>query len=292
MLQSIRDNTRGWIGYTIVAVLVVPFALFGVYNYFTGGSNPPVAEVEGEEITSQQLDQAVQQQRQRLQQMLGDQYDPSMFGGGELRRQALNELIDTAVLDAFAGEHGLRLTDQALRQQIQGQSFFQVDGAFSPERYRAVLQQNNLTPERYEAQLRREGAAGQLQRGVSGSVFVTDAELARFVALQRQQRDIAWLRVAGSYFAGELQPNEAALRAYYQANKSLWERPREVRLAYVELSPKPWPSGRTSARRRCEIAMNPSAIPAIRRVASGGCNTSSLRAPRPKARKAPGRASA
>ncbi|MFB4205165.1 Peptidyl-prolyl cis-trans isomerase D [wastewater metagenome] len=236
MLQAIRDNTRGWIAYVIVAVLIVPFALFGVYNYFTGGSNPPVAEVAGHEITSQQLDRAVQQQRRRLQQMLGDQYDPSMFGDGVLRRRALDNLIDSTVLDSYAREHGLRLTDAALRRQIRSQQAFQANGEFSQQRYQAVLRQNGMTPEQYEARLRQQGATGQLRQGVTGSVIVTDEQLARFVALQRQQRNVAWLRVDAAAFRDQVSVDGDTLREYYDAHTDAWQRPQQVRLAYVSLS--------------------------------------------------------
>ncbi len=236
MLQAIRDVTKGWVAYVIVAVLIVPFALFGVYNYFTGGSNPPIAKVEGREITRQQLDQAVQQQRQRLRRMLGEQYDPAMFEGEALRRQALEELINSTVVDAFAEREGLRLTDEGLRDYISQQAAFQVQGEFSPERYQTVLRQNGLTPERYEAQLRRQYAASQLPQAVSSSAVVTDEELARFVALQRQQRDVAVLRVPRQAFSESFTADEETLRDYYQSHKDRWRRPEQVKLAFIELS--------------------------------------------------------
>ncbi|WP_435100419.1 SurA N-terminal domain-containing protein [Arhodomonas sp. AD133] len=236
MLQAIRDVTRGWVAYVIVAVLIVPFALFGVYNYFTGGSNPPIAKVEGREITRQQLDQAVQQQRQRLRRMLGEQYDPAMFEGEALRRQALEELINSTVVDAFAEREGLRLTDEGLREYISQQAAFQVEGEFSAERYQTVLRQSGLTPDRYEAQLRRQYAASQLPQAVSTSAVVTDEELARFVALQRQQRDVAILRVPRQAFGEAFTADEETLRDYYQSHKDRWRRPEQVKLAFIELS--------------------------------------------------------
>ena len=35
MLQKLRDKTTGWIAGVILALLVIPFAFFGVENYFT-----------------------------------------------------------------------------------------------------------------------------------------------------------------------------------------------------------------------------------------------------------------
>jgi|GEM_PF-4461001 len=66
MLLSIRDRTSGWIAYVIVGLLVIPFALFGLYNYVGNGGPQVVATVGDAEITRTQLDQAYQQRQSEL----------------------------------------------------------------------------------------------------------------------------------------------------------------------------------------------------------------------------------
>ena len=54
MLQNIRDRATGWIAYVIVIGISIPFALWGIDQYFTGG-NIIVAEVNDTKISAEKL---------------------------------------------------------------------------------------------------------------------------------------------------------------------------------------------------------------------------------------------
>ena len=56
MLQDIRDNSQGVVTKVIIGLIVAVFALWGVESSIGGFvASPSVAEVNGEEITEQQL---------------------------------------------------------------------------------------------------------------------------------------------------------------------------------------------------------------------------------------------
>ena len=56
MLQTINDKAKGWVAYTVVGLIAVPFALFGISSYLDGGSGGLIAaKVNGEEIPAQQV---------------------------------------------------------------------------------------------------------------------------------------------------------------------------------------------------------------------------------------------
>ena len=211
MLQAIHDRAKGWLAYVIVGLLIIPFAFVGVYNYFTGGSNPVVAEAGGVEITRAELDQAYQRQQARLREALGERYDPALFEEEALRRQVLQQLIDRALLLEYVRDSGLRTTDEALRAALMAEPAFQADGRFSSAQYRSVLARNNLTPEGYEAQLRRDEALRQLQDAVARGTVVTDADVRRFVSVAGQERSVDWLRVPVSAFRDQVEVNVAGV---------------------------------------------------------------------------------
>ncbi|MBA1148390.1 SurA N-terminal domain-containing protein [Ectothiorhodospiraceae bacterium WFHF3C12] len=236
MLQDIRDRSRGWLAYVIVGVIAVPLVLFGVYNYFTTGGEGPVAEVGDQEISSRQVSNAYQRQMAQLRQMLGENFDPGMIDEQTMRRRALEQLIDQAVLRGYARDAGLRIGDAALGQLIRSQEVFFQDGAFSRERYRQVLAENQLSPEAYEQDLRVRQGINQLQQGLSESVVVTEADLAQMVALERQRRALAFLRVTAKAFTDQVSVSEAEIEAFYQDNQARFQQPERVRLDYVELT--------------------------------------------------------
>ncbi|MDN5869310.1 MAG: SurA N-terminal domain-containing protein [Nitrococcus sp.] len=236
MLQTIRDRAKGIVAYIIVGLLIIPFALFGVYNYFTGGSNPPAATVNGIDITRSELDNAVQRQQAQLRELLGDRYDPALFDEERLRRQVLDRMVDQAVLLHFVRRQGLRITDDSLRSIIRSQPYFLVDGRFSGERYRTVLQQNGYSTEQYEAQLRREHLLRQLEFAIAATSVITQHDVAQFVALERQSRNLAWLRIDAAGFRDQSQVDKKAVQHYYDTHKQALRHPAQVKISYIELS--------------------------------------------------------
>lgn len=222
--------------YTIVGLLIIPFALFGVYNYFTGGSNPTVASVNGAKITRAELSTAVQRQRAQLRAVLGEQYNPAMFDDGGLRGQVLDRMINQAVLLQFVRSHGFRITDEALRSFIRSQPIFHVNGRFSSERYRRVLRQNGYSAAQYEAQLRQQLLLQQLQRSIAATAVITKHDVAQFVALKRQARNLAWLRVDSADFRDQIQVSDKAIQHYYATHKQAFKQPAKVKISYIVLS--------------------------------------------------------
>ena len=59
MLQDIRNNFQGTFAKIVIAIICIPFVLFGVESLFGGGAGNKVAEIDGEVITSQDLNQAI-----------------------------------------------------------------------------------------------------------------------------------------------------------------------------------------------------------------------------------------
>lgn len=68
----------------------------------------------------------------------GDQYSELAANEGykkTLRQQVLNRLIDEALLDQYARELKLGISDEQVKQAIFADPAFQVDGKFDNSRY-------------------------------------------------------------------------------------------------------------------------------------------------------------
>jgi peptidyl-prolyl cis-trans isomerase D len=236
MLLAIRDRAKGWLAWVIIVLIAIPFAFFGVYSYLTGGGTPNVAaRVNDVEISVTQVNNAYRQQRQQLEQMFGDRLDPRMFDDRQLRLNAVEELIRETLLTEYVRSRGFRISDSQLAAIIRGQEAFHVDGRFSADRYRQLLSANMMSPEMYEARVRRGQALEQLQGAVFGSAMVTDADVDRLIRIERQQREFAYLTVSLKAFNRPEAVSEEKVVAFYEANPALFQRPEEVRLEYVVL---------------------------------------------------------
>jgi peptidyl-prolyl cis-trans isomerase D len=67
MLDAIRKLTQGWLAKVILAIITIPFALFGIESYLKdAGSDVAVATINGDKITIQEFSNAIETTRNRL----------------------------------------------------------------------------------------------------------------------------------------------------------------------------------------------------------------------------------
>jgi len=234
MLQNIRDNSQGWIAKTIIGVIVALMALTGFDAIFQATtSRNDAAKVNGEEISQNELSQAVDMQRRQLMQQLGKDFDASLLDEKMLRESALKGLIDRKLLLQGAENSKFAFSEAALDQVILQTPEFQVDGKFSSERFDQVIRQLGYSRMQFRQMLAQEMLIGQLRAGLAGSGFVTDAQVLAFARLEKQTRDFATLNVKADPAAVKLTDDE--VKAYYDEHAKEFMTPDQVIIDYLEL---------------------------------------------------------
>lgn len=121
MMDNLRTAANSVVLKIIFGIIIVSFILTGVSGYLIGGGKNYAAKVNGREIGRGQFENAVASERNRMQQQLGDQF--SELAANEnymktMRQQVLNRLIDESLLDQYARELGLSISDEQVKQAI------------------------------------------------------------------------------------------------------------------------------------------------------------------------------
>ncbi|KXU38597.1 peptidylprolyl isomerase [Ventosimonas gracilis] len=238
MLQNIRDNSQGWIAKTIIGVIVLLLSLTGFEAIFGGfRSGSLAAKVNGEAISQNELEQAVQiqaaQLAQQLSERLGVNFDASRLDEKELRESALRGLIERRLLLQNASEEKLRFSAQSLDQLILQTPEFQQDGKFSAERFDQAVRSMGYSRMQYRSLLEAEMLIAQMRLGWVSSGFVTDEEVQAFARLERQTRSFASLRFATE--PEQVKVSDEDIRAWYQAHPDDYMSPEQVVVQYLEL---------------------------------------------------------
>ena len=236
MLLAIRDKAHGWIAWVIVILISIPFALWGIQEYLGVGGDPVVVEVDGVEITQNEIDASMQRYRSALRERLGAAYNPDMFPDRLVREQVLRSMIRDVVLAQTATGLGLRAGDEMVRAQILDVPAFQRAGSFDPAAYKSAISMQGYTPAAFEARLRDDLATSILESGIRSGAVVTDVEVDDFVRLRDQKRDIAYVTVEAAGFLGDSDPADEEIQAFYDQNSSRFMQPERVRIAYIELN--------------------------------------------------------
>jgi peptidyl-prolyl cis-trans isomerase D len=195
VLQVIRERLSGILAFLIFGILIIPFTFVGVDSYFTTNAANNVAKVNDVEITTNEFTQGFQNYRSRMQSMMGENFDPEYFDQPIVRRQYLDSLIDQELVKQVSEQAGLAVDDEHLAAAIRDTQAFQVDGVFNAEVYQSRLEAQGSSPAEFESRMRAQLLLGQFPDAITTSAITTDAELARFVALEDQQRSFKALVV-------------------------------------------------------------------------------------------------
>ena len=220
----------------LLALIVLPFAFWGIDSYRRGASSSQdVADVAGMKITVQDFVQAQRDQQERLRAALGRNFDPALFDTPEQRAALLDQMIEQRLLALHSARSRLVVTDQQLREIINGMPEFQENGHFSKSRYDALLRAQGMNDVIFESRLRRDVELQQLNSAVAESSLVSKAETARLLAITRQEREVSEVVYSLDQFAREVKLAPDAVKNYYDSHPGEFLVPEQVRAEYAVL---------------------------------------------------------
>lgn len=234
MLQSIRDRVSGIIAYTIVILISIPFALWGIQEYFGGGGDQVVAEVNGEEIPAQAFNRELQRQRNALLQAFGGRLPPG-FDERVLRQRALDALVRQYLLNQEVDRLGYSVSDGQLAEAIQAIPQFHEDGRFDPQRYDLVLRQQQRSKVEFERMVRQQLRLEQYEGGLGDTAFLPPEQVEDYQRLRDQKRQLRYFVVEPDLEAVKAALTDDEIRAYYEKHLEAFQRPEQIRVQYVRV---------------------------------------------------------
>ena len=236
MLQSFRDNIKGFTAIFLIGLLTIPFAFVGVDSLFMSGSAAETAlVVNGESISELKVQRAIAGERNAILQA-NPGLDVELLEDQLLRPRAEQQLIAAALLGQAARDSGMAVTPKAIAQQLSQIEAFQSNGQFDPDRYRYVIQNQGYTSKEFKNTLAEDLLNQQLTSGFLNSAFVTGQEIAELAEIIEQQRDYYYLTLSAQQRAAAVEVESAAVEAYYTENAAQFTQPEQVSIEYIELS--------------------------------------------------------
>lgn len=237
MLQNFRDNLHGATKGVLIAIIIVPFALFGVDALFMSGSAvEEAANVNGETITELRLQQAVVLQKQQILNRY-ENIDPTLVDEDQLRAPVMQQLIRQKVVEQAAVDQGMGVDKKTLYRILLEVPDFQTDGKFDTERYEFVLRQMGYSPTSYNKLLTTDMVTNQFMQGVAATGFSTLQESKLLAGITEQTRDYYYLTIPRAPLLDTIEVAEADIESYYTANQDEFRSEEKLVVEYVELTP-------------------------------------------------------
>ncbi|MFA6149332.1 MAG: SurA N-terminal domain-containing protein [bacterium] len=235
MLSNLRRNKGSWAIKIILSFIALTFIWWGVGTYSERDRNV-AATVGGETITTSDLDEAVAGLEKTYREVYGPAFTPEMAKALNLKKQAMDSLVQRKILLAEAGKMGLSATDEEVQREIAAVPAFQQNGQFSEERYRSVLSYNRVGTAEFEASKRVEITLKKIEGLLGAGALVPDTEAREL--FQVASRKIRLLVVTAD--PGKVKteaPTEGEILAKYEQAKERFRASARVKLAVAAFTP-------------------------------------------------------
>ena len=235
MLEGIRRYQYSW-------QVQVPFAILAIVMAFWGfgaglfNTVHPIATVNGRQILGDQVDREATQIRETVQQMYGANAQ-AVLKSINLRKEAVDRLIEQQLIGEEARHLGISISDEALQEKITKEPVFQRDGQFDFDTYQDVLRNANLLPAEYENDERDGMIAETLRNMIDSGVQVSDDEARHAYNLANEKIAVRYVEFAFSDFSAKISPTESQIADYYKQNSDQFREPERIKLSYIHYEP-------------------------------------------------------
>ena len=238
MFDYVRKHTK--ILMFMMFLLIIPaFVLVGIDGYQRfDESGSAVARVGSRDITQAEWDFAHQSELERIQ-ASAPTLDVKLLDSPQARYASLERLVRERVLAEAADKLHMVTSDTRLARELQQNptiaSLRRPDGSLDVERYRQLVSSQGLTPEGFEARVRRDLSLRQVERGVVGSVLVAPAIADVALGAFFEKREAQIVTLPASDFTAKVTPTDQEIEAYYKSHPAEFQAPESVNIEYLVL---------------------------------------------------------
>ena len=238
MFEFVRKHTK--IMMFVMFLLIIPsFVLFGMDGYTQyREKGQAVAKVNGEDITQAEWDAVHKGEIDRIRAQRPE-IDVKLLDTPEARYASLERIVRDRVLLVAVDKLKLQTSDGKLARELRQDptigSLRLPDGTLDKDRYKQLAAGQGLTPEGFEARVRRDLSLAQVQGVIANSGFSAPKQANVSLGAYFERREIQFVRFAPADYAGKIAPTDAELDAFYKGNASLFKAAESANIEYVVL---------------------------------------------------------
>lgn len=233
MLQNIRDRATGWIAYVIVIGISIPFALWGIDQYFTGG-NIIVAEVNDTKISAERLNGEYQDRLREMQSIISKDEDEAELQKKIIKRTVLDELIDSVIVREFVNENKFQISEKSLIKDIRNNKIFHSNNKFSSKIYKALLDRQGIKTTDYERIRKSELKTLQFYNNIVQSSFIPSQNIKLLKQLKYQTRNFKILSLSYNDFINDKEVfSEDQKKDFFVKYKNIFAMPEKININYI-----------------------------------------------------------
>lgn len=223
LFRSREKSVRVLLG-VLLGVVALSMLVYLIPGGFGSGSDTSgqnvIAAVGDKKVTTADVQrrlQAITRGQTNLPQGILGMYAPML----------MNQLIEERAMAYKAREMGLRVSDAEVGDTIVNEFAPQMGGKFDTNLYQAWLSQQGLTPAEFEQSQRESMLAGRLETLEMQSLIVSDEEARAEYQRKNLKVGLQYLEFQGKDFTAKVNKDPAAVKAYFDKNRSAFRIPEK-----------------------------------------------------------------
>ena len=149
MLNTLRKSVAGPFVKLLIGILILSFAVWGIQDIFGNYKNSVAMEIDGNEISLDELVNEYNYQLSTISSQLNKQisFDESMALG--IDKIAIENLIRKMILQIELNKYGINIPEEFIAQKIVNDDAFKSEGVFNKARYTQLLSFSGYTEESF-----------------------------------------------------------------------------------------------------------------------------------------------
>ncbi len=228
MLGSIRKFSKTFMAKIFIAIIALPFILWGMGDIFRSGKQNVLAEINNERISSKEFISYIQKIELSKEQV-------ENFGKSQILENILSNYLSEKIIEIESENKGIKLTDKSLKNIIISDKSFQRDNKFLRVEYEKFLLKNGYSAYTYEKYIKGLEIKAQLLNFYSGGIKLPDFIIEDFFYKDNHSKKINYLNLSNIYSKKII--SEQEIKKFYNENKDLFKE-KFISFKYMKLTPE------------------------------------------------------
>ncbi len=236
ILGLMRKHAKSWIIKFIIVIISLVFILYFGYS-FRAQRGLRIAKVNGDIITKAELQNEYDRLYRVFKRAYGDLWNEKIAKILNLKRLALDNLINQRLMAQEAKRLGIRVNIQEIQEAIMNYPAFQRNGVFDIRLYKALLRDNRIDPEEFESSIANQILNEKLKDFILSFMGVTDEEAFEFYKYRNEKIKISFVLFKPEMFKSDIKVKDKMVEDFFKKHKEDYRVPEMIKCAYIVIDP-------------------------------------------------------
>ena len=236
MLGLMRRHSRSLFIKLIYVGLILSFVIWGIGSY-SSRDNLIAVKVNGEGITIQAYQRSFDDLINYYKETLKDNFNDEMIASMNLKKLAMDRLIDRALLIEEADALNLKASKEEVQARIKSYPAFQKDGSFDKETYFRLLEYNKINPGDFENEQKEFIRIAKAESMIRNNATVSDDEIMAGYMEAKTTVSLEYIKLSPEKFEAKARPDANEMKEYFAANMGEFTIPEMINIGYSVFTP-------------------------------------------------------